>query len=93
MTLIHKRIFYMRVSIEGVFLSGSLVEVKQGDVKEQKILAQFHQPDSKNNKLISVVIPKDKVLEQYEKYTVIGDLTAWAWKDQVSMRITAIEIK
>jgi len=85
----------MRVTIEAVFLSGSFKEVKKfgSDVAEQKILAQFHQPENANNKIIEVMLPKDTVLEQYEKYTVTGDLTAWAWKDQVSMRITAIEVK
>jgi hypothetical protein len=83
----------MQITLQAVFLSGKQVQIKKGDRVENKVMGQFHQPVSSSNKLISVVLPEGIDLEQYQAYTIHGELTAWAFKDQVSMRVTALRIE
>jgi len=83
----------MLISMKAVFLGQKEVSVKRQGKEEKRLLGKFHQPKQEDNSLISVVLPLDAKLEQYQEYSLTGKLNSWVFNSQVMSRIEAIDFK
>lgn len=83
----------MKISLKGVFLGQKDIKIKKEGKEQDAVLGEFHQPNSKDNSLIPVVLPTGQKLEQYKEYVITGDLSTWSFNNKVGIRVTAIDIK
>jgi hypothetical protein len=54
----------MQISLKGVFLSQKTITKDKDGKQISKLVGYFHQPTSKNNALIPVIMPDNTKLEQ-----------------------------
>lgn len=83
----------MQVRLNAVFLSDAILDKKEKGEMVKRRLGKFHQPESRDNKLLSVQLPLDAELEEYEKYEVTADLDMWVYNGQVVSKFVASDVQ